>query len=78
MAICGGYKRVFEVGHVFRAESSNTQRRLCEFVGLDAEMEIQEHFFEVWFVEESFISFTEVVMIKYLFFTQVCDIHALA
>ncbi|KAL6639782.1 hypothetical protein ACP70R_022604 [Stipagrostis hirtigluma subsp. patula] len=47
MAICGGYGRVFEVGPVFRAENSNTHRHLCEFTGLDAEMEIKEHYFEV-------------------------------
>ncbi|KAM3259325.1 hypothetical protein ACQJBY_050865 [Aegilops geniculata] len=47
MAICGGFRRVFEVGHVFRAEDSNTHRHLCEFVGLDAEMEIMRHYFEV-------------------------------
>jgi aspartyl-tRNA synthetase len=47
MAICGGYERVFEVGPVFRAENSNTHRHLCEFVGLDAEMEIKGHYFEV-------------------------------
>ena len=47
MAICGGFGRVFEVGPVFRAENSNTHRHLCEFMGLDAEMEIKEHYFEV-------------------------------
>ncbi|XP_044959490.1 aspartate--tRNA ligase 2, cytoplasmic-like [Hordeum vulgare subsp. vulgare] len=47
MAICGGFGRVFEVGSVFRAEKSNTHRHLCEFIGLDAEMEIKEHYFEV-------------------------------
>jgi aspartyl-tRNA synthetase len=47
MAISGGFERVFEVGPVFRAENSNTHRHLCEFVGLDAEMEIKEHYFEV-------------------------------
>ncbi|ONK82043.1 uncharacterized protein A4U43_C01F35540 [Asparagus officinalis] len=47
MAICGGFGRVFEVGSVFRAEDSYTHRHLCEFVGLDAEMEIKEHYFEV-------------------------------
>lgn len=34
-------KRVFEIGPVFRSENSNTHRHLCEFVGLDFEMEIQ-------------------------------------
>jgi aspartyl-tRNA synthetase len=47
MAICGGFERVFEVGPVFRAESSRTHRHLSEFIGLDAEMEIKEHYFEV-------------------------------
>jgi aspartyl-tRNA synthetase len=30
--------RVFEIGPVFRAEDSNTNRHLCEFTGLDIEM----------------------------------------
>ncbi|CAL9748269.1 unnamed protein product [Musa acuminata subsp. burmannicoides] len=47
MVICGGFGRVFEVGSVFRAEDSYTHRHLCEFVGLDVEMEIKEHYFEV-------------------------------
>ena len=42
-----GFRRVLEVGDVFRAEDSNTHRHLCEFVGLDAEMEIMRHYFEV-------------------------------
>ena len=47
MALCGDMKRVFEIGPVFRAEDSNTNRHLCEFTGLDLEMEINEHYFEV-------------------------------
>ncbi|VAH85965.1 unnamed protein product [Triticum turgidum subsp. durum] len=47
LAICGGFRRVLEVGDVFRAEDSNTHRHLCEFVGLDAEMEIMRHYFEI-------------------------------
>ncbi|XBH91811.1 hypothetical protein VPH35_083093 [Triticum aestivum] len=47
LAICGGFRRVLEVGDVFRAEDSNTHRHLCEFVGLDAEMEIIRHYFEI-------------------------------
>lgn len=47
MVICAGFGRVFEVGPVFRAEDSYTHRHLCEFVGLDVEMEIKEHYFEV-------------------------------
>jgi len=47
MAISAGFGRVFEVGPVFRAENSKTPKHLCEFTGLDAEMEIKEHYFEV-------------------------------
>ena len=38
---------MFEIGPVFRAEDSNTHRHLCEFTGLDMEMAIKEHYFEV-------------------------------
>ncbi|KAK9068727.1 hypothetical protein SSX86_012842 [Deinandra increscens subsp. villosa] len=47
MAICGDFGRVFVVGPVFRAEDSYTHRHLCEFTGLDVEMEIKEHYSEV-------------------------------
>ncbi|KAH7420532.1 hypothetical protein KP509_13G011400 [Ceratopteris richardii] len=47
MAICADLGRVFEIGPVFRAENSFTHRHLCEFTGLDLEMEIKEHYFEV-------------------------------
>jgi len=47
MVLCGDFDRVFEIGPVFRAEDSNTNRHLCEFTGLDMEMVIKEHYFEV-------------------------------
>lgn len=47
MAIMGDFERVFEIGPVFRAENSNTPRHLCEFTGLDLEMEIYESYYEV-------------------------------
>ena len=47
MAIMGDLNRVFEIGPVFRAENSFTNRHMTEFVGLDIEMEIKEHYFEV-------------------------------
>ncbi|RCV05537.1 hypothetical protein SETIT_1G091800v2 [Setaria italica] len=47
MAVCGGFERVFEVGPVFRAEGSDTHRHLCEFVGLDVEMALRDHYSEV-------------------------------
>jgi aspartyl-tRNA synthetase len=57
MAICGDMARVFEVGPVFRAEKSDTHRHLCEFTGLDIEMEIFEHYTEVLDVlDEMFVA----------------------
>lgn len=47
MSICGDFGRVFEIGPVFRAEDSFTHRHLCEFTGLDVEMEITDHYSEV-------------------------------
>ena len=41
MCINSDMKRVFEIGPVFRSEKSFTHRHLCEFVGLDFEMEIK-------------------------------------
>lgn len=56
MAICADFGRVFEIGHVYRAEDSFTHRHLCEFVGLDVEMEINEHYSEVMdLVDELFV-----------------------
>lgn len=46
MAISSDFPRVFEIGPVFRAENSNTRRHLCEFTGLDLEMEIKDHYDE--------------------------------
>jgi len=42
MLINADFEKVFEIGPVFRAEESNTTRHLCEFTGLDVEMEIPE------------------------------------
>ncbi|OEH78321.1 putative aspartyl-tRNA synthetase [Cyclospora cayetanensis] len=46
MCIAGDMGKVYEIGPVFRAENSNTHRHLCEFVGVDLEMEIKEDFLE--------------------------------
>ncbi|KAJ8616879.1 hypothetical protein MRB53_013065 [Persea americana] len=57
ISICGDFGRVFEIGPVFRAEDSYTHRHLCEFAGLDVEMEINEHYFEVMdIVDRLFVS----------------------
>lgn len=47
MMLMGDAMRVFEVGPVFRAEKSLTHRHLTEFVGLDAEMVVQQSYTEV-------------------------------
>lgn len=38
MMVGAGYERVFEIGHVYRAEEHNTIRHLNEYVSLDFEM----------------------------------------
>ncbi|HEY3314523.1 MAG TPA: aspartate--tRNA(Asn) ligase [Bacillota bacterium] len=38
MLVGAGYERVFEVGHVYRAEEHNTSRHINEFTSLDLEM----------------------------------------
>ncbi|KAK9868673.1 hypothetical protein WJX84_003198 [Apatococcus fuscideae] len=57
MAIMGGMDRVFEVGPVFRAENSMTHRHMTEFTGLDFEMTIHEHYFEVLDVIERLFTY---------------------
>ena len=47
MAIMGDLDRVFEISPVFRAENSFTNRHLTEFISLDFEMTIKEHYYEV-------------------------------
>lgn len=47
MAVIGGLKRVYEIGHVYRAEQSNINRYLSEFVGLDIEMEIDGSYLDL-------------------------------
>lgn len=47
MAIAADFERVYEIAPVFRAEDSNTHRHMTEFIGLDLEMAIEEHYHEV-------------------------------
>lgn len=46
MAISSDLPRVFEIAPVFRAEKSHTRRHLTEFMGLDLEMAITDHYIE--------------------------------
>ena len=47
MLIAARYRKVFEIGAVYRAENSNTSRHLTEFTGLDLEMVIEKDYHEV-------------------------------
>lgn len=57
ISIQGDLPRVFEIGPVFRAENSNTHRHLTEFVGLDVEMRLSEHYYEVLDMAEGLFHF---------------------
>ena len=57
MLVGAGYERVFEIGHVYRAEEHNTSRHLNEYVSLDYEMGFIENEHDIMDVEELFIIF---------------------
>ncbi|KAL0951109.1 hypothetical protein HGRIS_007846 [Hohenbuehelia grisea] len=66
MAIAADFERVYEIGPVFRAENSNTHRHLTEFMGLDLEMAIEEHYHEVMeMLDGLFISIFKGLRQKY-------------
>lgn len=53
MCIAADMDRVYEIAPVFRAEDSNTHRHMTEFMGLDLEMAITEHYHECMEVLDS-------------------------
>jgi nondiscriminating aspartyl-tRNA synthetase len=58
MMVGAGYERVFEIGHVYRAEEHNTVRHLNEYVSLD---------FEIGFIkDEKDIMEIEERLLKYM------------
>jgi nondiscriminating aspartyl-tRNA synthetase len=57
MLVGAGYERVYEVGHVYRAEEHNTSRHLNEYVSLDYEMGFIENEHDVMDLEERFITY---------------------
>ena len=58
MMVGAGYERVFEIGHVYRAEEHNTVRHLNEYVSLD---------FEIGFIkDETDIMKLEERLLKYM------------
>jgi nondiscriminating aspartyl-tRNA synthetase len=58
MLVGAGYERVFEIGHVYRAEEHNTLRHLNEYVSLDLEMGFIE--------DEKDVMALEVELLKYM------------
>ena len=65
-AACSDFERVYEIGPVFRAEQSNTKRHLTEFHGMDLEMVINEHYYEVLdLFSELFIFIFEQLKARY-------------
>ncbi|MGI2257141.1 aspartate--tRNA(Asn) ligase [Candidatus Cardinium hertigii] len=66
MAVIGDFKRVFEVGPVFRAENSDTNRHLTEFIGVDLEMVIDQSYMEVvHFVYQLLVDLFDTLSKKY-------------
>jgi nondiscriminating aspartyl-tRNA synthetase len=57
MLVGAGYERVFEIGHVYRAEIHNTSRHLNEYVSLDYEMGFIQNEHDVMDTEEDFIRY---------------------
>lgn len=57
MMVGAGYERVFEIGHVYRAESHDTKRHLNEYVSLDLEMGFIEDEDEIMELETKLLRF---------------------
>jgi len=55
MALAAGLDRVFEVGPVFRAENSNTNRHATEFTGFDLEFSYIDSYEDVMSMEEDLL-----------------------
>ncbi len=57
MAMAAGFERVFEVGPVFRAENSNTNRHTTEFTGYDIEVSYIESHQDIIKEEEKLLTY---------------------
>jgi aspartyl-tRNA synthetase len=56
MAMTAGFERIFEIGPVFRAEKSYTNKHTTEFTGFDLEFSYIESFYDVLKLEELWIT----------------------
>ncbi len=57
MAMAGGLERIFEVGPVFRAEKSHTNRHATEFTGVDLEFSYIDSYRDVMALEAELLAF---------------------
>lgn len=57
MMVGAGFERVYEVGHVYRAEEHNTNRHLNEYISMDLEMGFIEDEEEIMNLEEELIKY---------------------
>ncbi len=55
MAMASGFERIFEIGPVFRAEKSYTNKHTTEFTGFDVEMSCIESFNDIMDIEQELI-----------------------
>lgn len=64
MMVGAGYERVFEIGHVYRAESHDTKRHLNEYVSLDLEMGFIEDEYEIMELETELLRYMMLNLAK--------------
>ena len=57
MAIASGFERVFEIGPVFRAENSNTNRHCTELTSVDLEFAYIDSYVDVMNLEASLLTY---------------------
>ena len=76
MAMAAGFDRIFEVGPVFRAEKSFTNKHATEFTGFDIEMSYIESFRDVMQVEAELLT-AALTAVKERYGTQIRDMYGL-
>ncbi|MBD7912365.1 aspartate--tRNA(Asn) ligase [Clostridium cibarium] len=57
LMVAAGFERVFEIGHVYRAEEHNTARHLNEYISMDLEMGFIEDENDIMNLEEKLLKF---------------------
>lgn len=57
MMVGAGFERVFEIGHVYRAEEHNTSRHLNEYVSIDLEVGFIKNEYDLMKLEEELIKY---------------------